>query len=245
MIPNSLYAQTKALVDRKGVDWIKHTANRILDFREWVAAPDEVEEAVDGLGVRYIPNSIIRDGAFFFPCYDPLGYLSMAQLRYVDPEWQKSKTMTIGSMNEHEGPLWVGADKTTLGLISGSKSVVLVEGPFDVLATRIILGPSVPVMSPLGHNINHNHQKDMMLMGVEHCVVMFDNDKAGRSGTYTDLPVKRKSSLQCPKNDPSECLKSLKTAKLLRAEFKRVMDLREPLSGEELDQLLTASEKTQ
>jgi len=204
--PFNLFERTKALYEAECIDWLDSSTKRFIEFRNWIVEPDRVKPALEKAMVRWIPKQIVPGGAFFFPIYDHHNFLSLAQLRYLDPD--PHKCLVHGSLPDHLSPWWFGNDQETLIRIAELRKVLIVEGPSDVLACRIALGNSYPVLSPLGKELKEIHQKDLLLLGVKKVQLLLDFDKAGQTSANIQkesLPF-RVQRMICPSHDPSDCL---------------------------------------
>ena len=70
-------------------------------------------------------------------------------------------------------------------LLTDAKSVVIVESYWSVFRLHEM---NVPVVSPMGRSIS-TEQIDLLRMhGIDHVLLLFDGDDAGRSGTEAALP---------------------------------------------------------
>ena len=230
--PRVMLKQAANLYTEANLNWVDRTVEKVNAWRKWVASPDEVRPVIEQSGVRFIPKELVPEGngAYSFPVYNPLGSLSLAQLRFVRPIGE-TRYFVIGNQSEHVGPQWFGLDRDTLERLTATRTALVVEGPFDVLACRIILGSEIPVICPLGKNLYHDHVRDLQCLGITKVIAMFDSDEAGASATLPPIPTRRghkldveRTILRCPGKDPSDCLKDLKAAKLLYREVRRVIN---------------------
>lgn len=239
--PKVMLKQAANLYTEENLNWVDRTVEKVIAWRKWDASPDEVRPVIEQSGVRFIPKQIVSEGggAYSFPVFDPLGYLSLAQLRFVHPVGEsQTRYVLIGNQSEHLGPRWFGLDPGTLERLTLTRTVLIVEGPFDVLACRIILGADIPVLCPLGKKLYDDHVRDLQCLGVVKILAMFDSDEAGASAKLPSIPTRRghkqdveRTILRCPGKDPSDCLKDLKTAKLLYREVHRAVTATAPLLG--------------
>jgi len=237
--PRVMLKEAANLYIEANLNWVDRTVEKVIAWRKWVASPDEVRPVIEQSGVRFIPKQLVPEGngAYSFPVYNPLGSLSLAQLRFVRPIGM-TRYFVIGNQSEHVGPQWFGLDQGTLERLTSIRTVLIVEGPFDVLACRIILGTDIPVLCPLGKNLYLDHVRDLQCLGITKVIAMFDSDEAGAGAKLPPIPTRRghkqdveRTILRCPGKDPSDCLKDLKTAKLLYREVRRVINPNLPLLG--------------
>lgn len=213
--PLFLLRSTETMCAAKGLDWLTLSCKKLISFRQWDATVDELRPVLEQSGVRYIPATHLTEPAFLFPIISPLGNMTLAQVRYVRPiGLSEMRYQTLGHMFWHCGPLWFGMDEPTRSLIIQSRTVMIVEGPMDVLACRVILGPYIPVICGLGKNLTAKHETDLHLLGVRKVLCMWDQDEAGSSATMPKT-FRERVKLRCPTKDPSDCLKSLELGKRL------------------------------
>lgn len=207
----------------KNIEMYQESAKRLIKFRGWDATVEEVAPVLKEADVFFIPSGILEEPGFGFPINEPeCCFMTLLHVRYLRPLMPIGiKAKTIGFKNAMAGPSWFGMDKKTLNQIITQKSVLIVEGPMDLIACRVILGPNIPVLSVLGRTISRRHELDLHLLGVESVYSMWDQDAAGRSAKIPDS-ISRKVYLRCPSNDPSDCLKSLQLAKQLHREVNLV-----------------------
>ena len=239
--PLYLLRSAEEMYSAKGLDWLILTCEKLITFRHWDSTMDELRPVLEQSGVRYIPTPLLTEPAFLFPIVSPQGNMTLAQVRYVRPVGlSEMRYQTIGQMSWHFGPLWFGMDEVTRSLIVQSRIVMIVEGPMDVLACRVILGPNVPVICGLGKTLTAKHETDLHLLGVRKVLCMWDQDEAGSSAKMPET-IPERVRLRCPTKDPSDCLKSLELGKRLYNEvqlgYSQPLSAR-PISAEEFVRLL-------
>jgi 5S rRNA maturation endonuclease (ribonuclease M5) len=217
--PLPLYVKTRRLYESERTDWAESTKNHIIKFRKWIIKPDLLDPIINPKGygaepypVRYIPDQMgdgFENGGYFFPIYDPEGYLTLAQIRWNTPERHGSKTLFLGYNAELCGPKWCGMDPYMAKMIQCTRKVLIVEGPFDWLACKVCLNSDFPVLSPFGSHLTRHHIQDLSLLGVIKVILMFDNDSTGKVAAIKlkeNLPPFAIDRLVCPATDPSDCL---------------------------------------
>lgn len=192
-------------------DPIQVTSARIKEHREWLVSEAELMPAVKDLGFLYVPKKLFPGPMFLFPEVDMEGKMR-AQTKPLHSVFGEAKYYSIGTAQEDFlGPIWLGNSDNTLDLITKHKFVVLVEGPFDLLACRTV-APHIPVMSSLTKNIGKRHQDYLRILGVKNIVLMFDNEASGAGAKAMEalkryIKTMEVTPLVCPAEDPSDCLK--------------------------------------
>lgn len=96
---------------------------------------------------------------------------------------------------------------------------MVVEGPFDLLACRL-MAPEYPIMSSIIKTLGKMHLLYLQILGLGHLLMMMDNDKAGKEAIYGlkhHLHGRiRIQAVQCPAHDPSDALMFWTRARQLR-----------------------------
>jgi hypothetical protein len=234
------YTRLAALKPEKNK--LTFTKTKTVEVREWASTlkmyDKHFEEVLKQLGFFYVPNRIIPGPTFVFPIKDSDGKYSSAQTRPLEGSvyGTNSKYRYIGI--KPASPRWLGNDYATLKKVIETRTVVVVEGPFDILAARLMC-PDVPIMSPLTKTLGRNHLTFLRMLGVKRVFMMFDNEevKIGKKGdegagnmSMEQLAEMVKTMklipLLCPKSDPSSCLQNPIYAEKLRAVIKPVMSIR-------------------
>lgn len=215
-------------------DKLPFTKKKIIEVREWEETRRMFEKNFDvvlkQLGFFYIPNRLIPGPAFIFPIKDADGKYTSAQTKPLEGSVLAGlgKYRYIGEKHPL-GPRWLGNDHATLKRIVDTRKVMVVEGPFDILAARLLC-PDVPILSPLTKLVGKQHIAYLRMLGVNHLVLMYDNEEAkeGKKGPKMgagNLSMEQQRSLikdmqvtalDCPKPDPSECLQDTFAAEKLR-----------------------------
>jgi hypothetical protein len=160
------------------------TKKKIYAERNWVPSTFLIEKnfetALEKLNFFYIPKGWDPGPIFIFPQKDVEGDFTRAQSKplYEIPnrDGVSSKYRVIGVKKEDfVGPVWLGNDEETLRLILLTKMVLLVEGPFDLLAVRLLC-PEIPSLCPLTKKIGIDHQAYLRMLGVDTIYLLFDTD---------------------------------------------------------------------
>jgi len=189
---------------------IQVTAQKIIEHRKWIVTEEELFEPIKDLNFLYIPKKLFPGPMFVFPEIDTEGKIR-AQTKPLHTMFGPSKYFSIGTSKEDFlGPIWLGNSPETLAKIIQCGYVILVEGPFDILAAKA-MAPDLPIMSSLTKNIGKKHEEYLRLLGVKTIYLMYDNDEAGNKSmqilSYTVKSMKV-VPLTCPDSDPSDCLKT-------------------------------------
>lgn len=226
------------IVAKGGRDKLTLTREKIIEARGWQPSlyltKDTFERALTELGCYYVPKVMQPGPAFVFPVIDIDRKRQYAQTKPLEGSvlYGKSKYRFIGSKGL--GPTWLGNTDETIRTVVNAGQVVLVEGPFDLLACRV-LAPEVPVMSPLTKRLGKEHQAYLRILGLTRVYLMFDNElpSSGHSIGAGNLAMRQHSkelsryfdvrTLLCPSSDPSEALKNGYTAEKLRAILRSVV----------------------
>lgn len=174
----------KNVAKNPGADLLSVTAQKIIAAREWEPAlsriRDNFPQVLTELGIFYVPKTYEPGPLFVFPIRDVDGNFPRAQTKPCDGStlWGKGSYHWIGE--KITGPNWLGNDPATLARIMEKKEVTLVEGPFDLLACRL-LTPDEPIMSPLTKSISDKHEAYLRMLGVDRLNLMFDNERPDES----------------------------------------------------------------
>jgi len=208
------------------------TKEKIIAARGWEPTLSMYQSHFDRvlrqLDFFYIPNRIIPGPTFVFPIRDIHGKYTSAQTRPIEGSVlfaPSAKYRYIGE-SKPAGPRWLGNDYATLKKIIETRSVLVVEGPFDILAARLVC-PDVPVLSPLTKVLGKNHIAYLRMLGVQNLALMYDNEvaKVGKKEGAGNMSAEQQmrsiknmtvSSLVCPLEDPSLCLQFRQYAEKLR-----------------------------
>lgn len=191
-------------------DPIHITATKIIEERGWVVNSNLVEPVVRSMGVLYVPKKLFPGPMFLFPEIDTDGKMR-AQTKPLHEVFGPGKYFSIGvKKEEFNGPIWLGNDEDTLKNILERKFVVLVEGPFDIIAAKAVV-PHIPIMSSLTKTFGKKHEDYLRILGVKTVYLLYDNDEAGKKSMEVlshFIKTMKIVPLECPASDPSDCLKS-------------------------------------
>lgn len=201
----------KAIQNGKVIDPAQTTAKRVMIQRAWCPTvnSEKLLNAVKDVELVYVPTGVGPGPGFLFPIRDVSGDIRRLHIRVNDEAANGSRYITLQEKNAFIGPAWVGADDATLARIIKSGQVLVVEGPFDLLAVRSLV-PELPSLSPLSKRLTKNHVSYLYMLGVQHIHVLWDADEAGAAAT--DVTVKRLKSrfrvspVECPDVDPAACM---------------------------------------
>lgn len=137
------------IVAKGGRDKLNLTREKIIEARGWQPSlyltKDNFERALTELGCFYVPKIMEPGPAFLFPIIDDFDRTCQyAQTKPLEGSvlGDKSKYRFIGS--KPIGPTWFGNTDETIKAVVSTGQVVLVEGPFDLLACRV-LAPKPPL----------------------------------------------------------------------------------------------------
>jgi hypothetical protein len=230
----TLFAQKHPEISKLGT-----TIQKIVELRGWQPAlpliQPNFERILSELRVFYIPKPMPPGPMLVFPIRDIDGTYPYAQTKPLPGspcEFNSGgipmKYCRIGRM-EPVGPQWLGNSPEMLQRIILLRMVLLVEGPFDLLACRLLM-PEAPVLTPLTKRMGEEHEAYLRMLGITRLYLMYDNEATGKgqasmdyqAKTLTFVPVQK---MYCPERveDPSFALKKLRTAedlqKRLRAAF--------------------------
>ncbi len=195
---------------------------KIREWRESSVSLESVESAILQLGLRYIPKGLDPGPAFLFPLYDVSGTLRHAHLRLLPGNITGlDRYYRFGDKHSYLGPDWLGTDDETLDAIISAEEVLVVEGPFDLLAIRA-LGVTVPSLSSLTKKLGVDHWDYLKMLGVERVLAMFDNEVDGKGAKAASFLHRNEHRIEvveltCPAKDPAKALMSpQRTAELRR-----------------------------
>jgi hypothetical protein len=233
-----LIAETDKLYERivaKGLPGkLQLTRQKILQERGWSPSLAYTEKNLDPvlseLGCFYIPKVMMPGPIFVFPLRDLDGNYPRAQTKPLEGSSEfgegKGKYRWIGEQTS--GPSWFGNSPAMIKRIIERRSVILVEGAFDLIAARL-LAPDAPLLCPLTKKIGGKHEAYLRMLGVQKLYLMFDNEKP-KDADYdigmgnlsmrvlsNQIKTMKTEILLCPSSDPSDALKSLLKARALKS----------------------------
>jgi hypothetical protein len=181
-----LLDQVRELYATKGSPTLlAKTAEVIIKLRVWEATEHmfrgRMEAVLEELAIVYVPKIMPPGPGILFPMLDvrdryTLGrFAPMYELRIGN---EIAKYAFLGKKADTVGPTWLGMSHATIELILDCRFAVLVEGPFDLLACKLI-ALDVPVLSTGTKSFNEMHIDHLRMLGCKVLHVMFDNDDAG------------------------------------------------------------------
>jgi hypothetical protein len=218
------------------------TAQQLVKLRGWeqsmpIIAPN-LEPVLNELKIFFIPKVMQPGPAIVFPQRDIYGNYPRARMKPMFDLILKdgpAKYGSLGIKHEWKGPAWFGNSLENTERLIRYRKVVLVEGPMDHVASRLVT-PQYPIMSTGTKSLNDNHLDYLEMLGVEEILLMWDNEtgkKAGSGGLdamNAVLGTLRKDgrfrafSLYCPASDPAECLKTYSSAHQLKQVFQQAFE---------------------
>jgi len=209
------------------------TRDKIVEARGWKSALSFIEPNFDSvlteLKIFYVPKALTPGPMFVFPIMDTEGEYNYAQTKPLEGSiYHGKKYYRLGV--EPVGPQWLGNSLTALRNIVKLGRVALVEGPFDLLACRLLV-PAAPVLCPLTKTIGKDHIAYLRMLGIEVTCFLYDNEadlkgySAGRwqSKDIKEIPMMKSRVLACPASDPSQALRNYNTALALKSLLNRLL----------------------
>ncbi len=211
--PEVLLASLEALYRRalaigKIQSVLETTNKKIMANRGYApAVPREaLSQAIEDLQIVYIPESIPPGPGFLFPIRDVTGEIRRLHIRLLDGATGGLRYLSIVDKHLFTGPPWLGNDEETLERIINRKTVLVVEGPFDLLAVKA-LAPEFPALCPLTKRLGKLHKTYLEILGVRRIITLWDDDAAGRKASSRDLNGFQTLALRPPgAKDPSDAL---------------------------------------
>jgi hypothetical protein len=225
------------IIPKGGPNQYTAAIERMAEHRRWTPSAPMIEprfeQVLRELEIFYVPKQLAPGPCFCFVHRDAMGHRVRAKIRPYG--WElvlkdgPAKYGLLGLKHKFVGPTWLGNSDETLQLIMKLGWVVLVEGPFDLLACRLTT-VGVPVMSSGTKRLNEMHFAYLRVLGVKHIYFMFDSERgknpgqlgAGAMATVGMIrDAKRhgmawEQALICPAQDPSACLENSHSARLLK-----------------------------
>ena len=208
---SELRVRTEKAYEKAQRDLWQVTAERMIALREWKTTEEKLIPVLQEFGIYYVPKTLIPGPMFVFPESDVAGRVTRAQTKPLHDLFGEGKYHTLGVKKEaFLGPVWLGNSDRTLQTILDKQYVVVVEGPFDLIAAKI-LAPNVPILCSLTKSIGNKHEEYLKILGVKEVRLLYDNDDAGDKSAYWlgklfGIPI---TKMTCPGSDPSDCLKSV------------------------------------
>lgn len=243
-----LMSETDKLYARIVEKWpekekLSFTAQKMIECRGWDASKHLIRKNLPTIlaehDMFFIPKAMAPGPCFVFPLRNIKGGYTYAQTKPLEGSvlGTRNKYRFIGTKT-CPGPQWLGSSPDTLRRIIRSRSVVVVEGPFDFIACRA-LSPDTPLLCPLTKRLGQKHVAYLRMLGVDNLYLMYDNEVSGRGNAamaYEERSLAahfRTESLLCPASDPSEALKSAILGERLRGMLLAVRDQTATLGNEE------------
>lgn len=220
---NELRVRTEKAYAKAQRDMWQVTAERMIQLRGWDCSEERLIPVLKEFGMYYVPKTLIPGPMFVFPEYDVMGRITRAQTKPLHDLFGEGKYHTLGVKKDaFLGPVWLGNSDRTLEMMMEMRSIVVVEGPFDLIAAKTIC-PNLPIMSSLTKSMGNQHEEYLKILGVKNVFLLYDNDEAGDKSVYWmdktfGIPI---TKMTCPGSDPSDCLKN----SILKTRLKRVLDV--------------------
>ena len=210
---NRTYQRALELGKIQGPEFV--TLKKVMAFRRWFAAVprEQLLQAIRDLELIYVPKDMEPGPGFLFQIRDVTGEVRRAHIRLMDSnDYGDLRYLSLVDKTKFIGPAWVGADDEALASIIAAGEVLLVEGPFDLLAIRTIM-PEVPSLCSTTKRLGDGHWDYLKILGVEKIHVMFDIEASGRGEQAMDVMKERAhgfiiNPVKCPAHDPAEALKT-------------------------------------
>jgi len=236
--PNWLIAETQKYYDeipaeKQVGDRFSLAQSRIVDRREWgpaqrLIAPN-LDKVIRELGIYYVPKTMAPGPCIVFPIRD-YHQEKIITAHKINPFYEligrggPAKYPFLGEKPTEGKPSWLGDTDETLAAIAKYRAALLVEGPYDLVAVRL-LHPGAPVLSSGTKRVNLAQVRYLAMLNVRNVYVMFDHEpgKNGREGAgdaaarYTVKEWNGKYKMQWQAvatlaEDPSDSLKDHGTA---------------------------------
>lgn len=205
-----LRRRTGVLYEKLNRDIWQVTAEKMIELRGWKISEAQVIPVLQEHDIYYVPKKLLPGPMFVFPQFDAEGSCTRAQTKPLHDLFGEGKYHTLGVKKESFlGPVWLGNSEPNLQKVIDTKSVIMVEGPFDFVASRAI-EPDAPILCPLTKSLGDQHEDYLRILGVKQIYLLFDNDEPGIKSMEwmtRNFPISC-VALQCPGSDPSDCLKS-------------------------------------
>lgn len=205
-----LRSKVDEIYRNRGVNIWDITAEKMIPFRKWQCNKEHLMSLLEELGFYYVPKNLVPGPLFCFPEVDAEGHVTRAQTRPLSADvFGPDRYHTLGISNKYFlGPTWLGNTDTTLQQMITNQFVVIVEGPFDLIAARMAAPDGVPILSSLTKSIGPKHVDYLNILGVKQVYLLYDNDAPGITAAKwlernCSIPCER---LICPEGDPSNCL---------------------------------------
>ena len=210
--------QTPALTARK----------KAMAVRGWCSAvpQDRLLKAIEDLEMIYVPDAVAPGPGFLFPIRDVTGEIRRAHIRVNDDQVYGVRYISAVDKDRFIGPSWAGMDEETVEAIIKTGSLMVMEGPWDLLAIRT-LEPRLPAVCSLTKKLGPLHFDYLRLIGVPRIYVMFDNEKKGKLAEEAMIEKHKDCEIipvACPAHDPSDAMKSVIKMQALQRVLSSLID---------------------
>lgn len=231
-----LLGETDKLYRRITAKWpektkLALTAQKVIEERDWHKSyplyKARMEQVLTALGFSFIPKIMAPGPVFVFPIRDVNDTYPVAQTKPLAGSelHGKAKYRFIGSALH--GPRWLGNDRQTLQRIIETRTAVVVEGAFDLLAARLV--SDTPILCPLTKKLGAKHIAYLRMLGVKRLYLMYDNERSGQGNMAMEVESYKLADwfdvqpLLCPASDPAQCLTTMTKAQELRTILQSVL----------------------
>jgi hypothetical protein len=207
------------------------TKAQIVKLRGWepslALTGHNFDTVLDELKIFYVPHVMQPGPIVVFPMRDIDGVYRHAQTKFLEGSViQQRATYGKPAAKYYRmgfpmvGPHWVGNSPDAIARIIESGRVFVVEGPFDLLACRLLC-PELPVLSPLTKSLGKDQQSYLRMLGVRDLFLLYDNESSGKGQAAMDWQAKVIKSMRVSKlfacaSDPSEALQDSERAQELQ-----------------------------
>ena len=191
------------------------TIQRIMQERHWEESlpiyESRFRDVITRLGCFYIPKKSSPARHSSSPCAPLMGLIPVlkpSRWREAPCGVRTENTSMLGIRKSASVRDWLGNDPETIKQIIETQSVMCVEGPFDLVAMRLIC-PSFPIISPLTKKVGKNHIAYLRILGVKRLLLMYDNEVQGEESMemqQRNIKVMRVITCECTKKDSSKAL---------------------------------------
>ena len=235
--------------EKKLGDQFSLAAARIVERREWQPSLPIIEANLDAvireLGIYYVPKTINPGPCIVFPMRD-YRMDNMVTSHMIHPFYHVerkgggiAKYAHLGAKATEGTPSWFGITDEFIRSVHLQRSVLLVEGFYDLLAVRL-LHPGAPVISTGTKRVNKAHVQYLRMLNVARVLVMFDHERGNdgkegagdRAARYTVKEWDNKHRMRWMAvptltEDPSDALKDRRSAYTFRQYLRTLFPLAE------------------
>jgi hypothetical protein len=210
------------------------TRAQVIKLRGWEPSlpltQRNFDAVLDELKVFYVPRVMQPGPVVVFPMRDIDGVYRYAQSKFLDGSviQQRATYKNPGAKYYRMGlpmvgPQWLGNSPEAIARIVKSGRAFVVEGPFDLLACRLLC-PELPVLSPLTKSLGKDHQAYLRMLGIRDLFLLYDNEPSGKGQAAMEWQAKEIKTMRVTKlftcaSDPSDALQDRYHAEELRRQL--------------------------